>query len=161
MLGLTCIPGKIYDFLHRFKVHFRCPQGHHFQLFCWLLVMLLVDQGKGTLKQLSHLMPQRIKYWALMRMVRSGYWDERLLISDIGSDVLRTLPPASDRVLHLIGDTTLKGKRGKKHPVGRKARWNNYARYTFGFEMVLLIASWDHFRVPVAIRVVDPRRCHG
>ncbi len=80
MLGLTCIPEKIYDFLYPFKVHFRCAQARHFMLFCWLLMMLLVDTNKGTLKELSRLMPERIKYWALMRMVRSGYWDEVALI---------------------------------------------------------------------------------
>jgi hypothetical protein len=73
--------------------------------------MLLLDSNKGTLKELSQLMPERIRYWALMRMVRSGYWDERLLVRDIGSDLLQTLPPAVDSTLHLIGDSTLKGKR--------------------------------------------------
>jgi hypothetical protein len=158
MLGLTCIPEKIYDFLYPFKVHFRCAQAHHFMLFCWLLMMLLVDPNKGTLKGLSRLMPERIKYWALMRMVRSGYWDEAALLRDIGSEVLWTLPPPEDGVLHLIGDSTLKGKRGKKHPLGHKARMNVHAHYCFGFEMVLLIASWAHYRVPVAICAMDPHR---
>jgi hypothetical protein len=158
MLGLTCVPEKIYDFLYPFKSHFRCPQARHFVLFCWLLVMLIVDQGKGTLKGMSRLMPERIKYWALMRMVRSGWWDERALVAEISAQVLADLPPPSDRVLHLVGDSTLKGKRGEKHPLGRKARVNEYARYCFGFELVLLIASWGRFRIPVAVAVIDPRR---
>lgn len=159
MFGLTCIPEKVYDFLYRFKHHFRCPQAEHFPLFCWLLVMLVVDTGSpGTLKGLGRLMPQRIRYWALMRMLRSGYWDERLLIREMSFEVLRDLPPPEDGILHLIPDSTLKGKRGKKHPLGRKARMNEYARFCYGFEMVLLIASWDHYRVPVAIRAIDPRR---
>jgi hypothetical protein len=79
MLGLTCIPEKIYDFLYPIKAHFRCSQARHFMLFCWLL-MLLVDSN------------------------------------------------------------------------------NNYAHYCFGFEMVLLIASWDHYHVPVAICAMDPHR---
>ncbi len=158
MLGLTCIPEKIYDFLYPFKHHFRCAQARHFMLFCWLLIMLLVDTNKGTLKELSRLMPERIKYWALMRMVRSGYWDEMALIRDIGSEVLRILPPPKDGVLHLIGDSTLKGKRGEKHPLGHKTRLNAYAHYCFGFEMVLLIASWAHYRIPVAICAMDPHR---
>jgi hypothetical protein len=158
MLGLTCIPEKIYDFLYAFKSHFRCPQARHFVLFCWLLMMLLVDSNKGTLKELSRLMPERLKYWALMRMLRSGSWDQRALIRDVGADVLGTLPPASDGVLHLIADSTLKGKRGEKHPLGRKTRLNAFADFCFGFEMVLLIASWDHYRVPVAISAIDPQR---
>jgi hypothetical protein len=39
-------------------------------------------------------------------------------------------------------------------------RHSEYAPYTFGFEMVLLIASWDRFRVPVALAPIDPQ-CHG
>ena len=158
MFGLTCVPEKVYDLLFPFKHHFRCPQARHFVLFCWLLVTLTVDQGRGTLKELSRLMPQRIKYWALMRMVRSGWWDERALMRDLSADTLRHLPPPADATLHLIGDATLKGKRGDKHPLGRKCRINEYAQFCFGFEMVLLIASWDHFCVPVALAVIDPRR---
>jgi hypothetical protein len=120
--------------------------------------MLMVDQGRGRLKELSRLMPERIKYWALMRMVRSGYWDERALVRDVGTEVLRTLPPPADGTLHLIGDSTLKRKRGEKHPLGHKTRLNAYAHFTFGFEMVLLVASWGHFRIPVAISPIDPHR---
>lgn len=158
MLGLTCVPPKVYEILFPFKRHFRCAQGRHFVLFCWLLTMLLVDQGRGTLKELSRLMPDRIKYWALMRMVRSGWWDERLLVTELSAEVLRHLPPPVDGTLHLVGDATIKGKRGKKHPVGRTCRINEYARFCYGFEMVLLVASWAHYRVPVAIAVIDPRR---
>ena len=158
MLGLTCVPEKVYQILFPFKRHFRCAQARHFVLFCWLLTMLLIDQGQGTLKELSRLMPQRIKYWALLRMVRSGWWDEQLLITEFSTDVLSHLPPPADGTLHLIGDATLKGKRGKKHPVGRNCRVNEYAQFCYGFEMVILIASWDHYRVPVALSVIDPQR---
>lgn len=126
MLGLTCAPPKVYQILFPFKPHFRCAQARHFVLICWLLVVLVIDRGKGTLKELSRLLPPRIKY--------------------------------ADSTLHLIGDATLKGKRGRKHPVGRTCRVNEYARFCYGFEMVILIASWAHYRVPVAIAVVDPRR---
>jgi Transposase DDE domain len=158
MLGLTCVPPKVYEILFPFKRHFRCAQGRHFVLFCWLLVMLVIEQGKGTLKELSRLMPQRIKYWALMRMVRSGWWDERALVTELSAEVLRHLPPPANGTLHLIGDATLKGKRGRKHPAGRTCRVNEYARFCYGFEMVMLIASWAHYRVPVAIAVIDPHR---
>lgn len=158
MLGLTCVPPKVYDFLYPYKHHFRCAQARHFLLFCWLLVMLSLDPGRGTLKELSRLMPQRLKYWALLRMVRSGWWSERALVSEMSAQVLAELPPPPDGVLHLVGDATLKGKRGEKHPLGRKCRLNEYARYCYGFELVLLIASWGRFRVPVAVSVIDPRR---
>jgi len=120
--------------------------------------MLIIDSGKGTLKELSRFVPPHIKYWALLRMVRSGWWSEQALLTELSTQVLQHLPPPADGTLHLVGDPTLKGKRGQKHPLGRKARLNEHARFCFGFEMVLLIASWDHFRIPLALCVVDPQR---
>jgi hypothetical protein len=120
--------------------------------------MLIVDSGKGTLKELSRCVPPHIKYWALLRMVRSGWWSEQALVAAMSAQVLAHLPPPPDGVLHLVGDATLKGKRGEKHPLGRKCRLNEYARFCYGFEMVMLIASWGSFRVPVALAVVDPHR---
>ncbi len=158
MLGLTCVPPKVYDFLYPFKPHFGCPQARHFVLFCWLLVGLMLTPDKGTLKGVSRIVPPRLKYWALLRMVRSGWWDEHALLHAISADVLRTLPPPSNGVLHIVGDATLKGKRGEQHPLGRVARINEHAQYCFGFEVVLLIASWERFRVPVAVAVIDPQQ---
>ena|GEM_PF-4261127 len=66
--------------------------------------------------------------------------------------------PPADGTLHLIGDATIKGKRGQKHPPRRKARVNEYARFCYRFELVLLTASWAHYRLPVALSVIDSRR---
>ncbi len=60
------------------------------------------------------------------------------------------LPPSSDGVLYLIGDSTLKEKRGRKHPLGHTPRHSEHDPYTFGFEMVLLIASWARQVVVIA-----------
>lgn len=158
MLGLTCLPPTVYDFLYRFKPHFGCPQARHFVLFCWLLVGLILVPEKGTLKGVSRLLPVRLKYWALLRLVRSGWWDEQGLVVAMSAEVLRTLPPPADGGLHLVGDATLKVKRGEQCPFGRVARINEYAHYCFGFEVVLLIASWARFRVPVGVAVIDPQR---
>ena len=158
MLGLTCVPAKVYDLLFPYKHHFRCAQARHFVLFCWVLTTLLIDPGAGTLKALVRWMPERLKYWTVLRLVRSGWWSEQALVTDLSADVLRQLPPPADGLLHLVGDVTLKGKRGEKHPLGRKCRVNEYARFCFGFELVILIASWDHYRVPVAVAVIDPQR---
>ena len=158
MIVITAVPAKVYDFLFQFKHHFRCPQARHFLLFCWLLVGLALHSGKGRLKQLCQAMPQRIRYWALLRLLRSGQWDEQALLEDVVAQTLPTLPPPEDGTLYLIGDATLKGKRGQKSPLCRKARMNEYAGYSFGFEVVLLVASWGKFRVPVGVACVDPKR---
>jgi DDE family transposase len=156
VIGITCLPSTVYDFLYQFKHHFRCGQGRHFLIFCWFLVLLIVDYGKGTIKGLSRIVPPHITYWAMMRMVRSGWWDADSVLENIVGDVLPILPPPADGTLFLIGDSTKKGKRGKMHPLGRKLKTSDYDSYTFGFEMVILIANWGKYRIPVALAPIDP-----
>jgi hypothetical protein len=157
VITITCLPNKVYDFLYPFKSYFTCPQAKHFTIFCWLLVLLILDQGKGTIKGLSRIAPTRIKYWTMMRMIRSGWWDANSLLFEMVTHVLVQLPPPADSTLYLIGDSTLKGKRGVKHPLARKVKINDYKQYTVGFEMVLMIASWGGYRLPVAIALIDPK----
>jgi hypothetical protein len=158
MLGLTCLPDKVTKFLYPFKRHFRCAQARHHLLFSWVLVLLSLDSGKATLARLSSLAPSRIRYWALRRLVASGQWDACALIGDMAQVTLALLPPPADRVLYLCGDKTLKGKRGQKHPLAHKTRMNEHSGYVFGFELVLLLASWGRYRVPVRLGLVDPKR---
>jgi hypothetical protein len=42
--------------------------------------------------------------------------------------------------LYLIGDKTIKQKRGKKQPPTHKTRLCEFARYVFGQEIILLVA---------------------
>jgi hypothetical protein len=146
--------------LYPFKRHFRCAQAQHFLVFCWLVVALIRDPGKGTLKGLRPYLPAKLPYWTTVRMVRSGQWDAQAVMQEMATATLRALPPPADGVLYLIGDSTLKEKRGRKHPLGHTTRHSESAPYTFGFELVLLIASWERFRVPVAVGLIDPQ-CRG
>src|SRR5262249_26713905 len=115
-------------------------------------------QGKGKIKGLSQLMPEKIKYWAVMSMLRSGLWDVEEILAEMVAQTLPMLPPPIDGIIYLTGDTTIKGKRGKKHPLGHNIKVNTYAPYTFGFSVVLLVASWGRVRIPVGIAVVSPKR---
>jgi Transposase DDE domain len=54
----------------------------------------------------------------------------------------------------------LKPKRGRKHPLGHFTRPGEHEPYQFGFELVLLIASGDRFRIPVAVGLLEPP-CRG
>ena len=156
MWSFTCIPTNVYNALYKCKPLFRCGQARHFGVFCWVLIALILDHGKGTLKDLCQYLPRTLRYWTLMRMVRSGQWDEDAVVERMAHDVLRWLPPPADGVLHLSGDKTRKEKRGRKHPLGSISREHDHAPYTFGFDMVILMASWDRYRVPVAIAPIDP-----
>ena len=44
---------------------------------------LILDNGKGTLKELCGYLPPKLRYWTLMRMVRSGQWDAEVLVSQM------------------------------------------------------------------------------
>ena len=157
MWSLTCIPVNVYNTLYKFKPVFRCAQARHFWVFCWVLIALILDNGKGRLKDLCQYLPPKLRYWTLMRMVRSGQWDDSVLVTQMSRDVLNWLPPAADGVMHLSADKTRKDKRGRKHPLGLVTRDSAHSPYQFGFEMVLLIASWDHYRIPIRIAVMDPQ----
>ena len=52
MWSLTCVPTNVYNALYKFKPVFRCVQARHFSVFCWLLMALILDNGKGRLKDL-------------------------------------------------------------------------------------------------------------
>jgi hypothetical protein len=65
------------------------------------------------------------------------------VLTDLATTTLRSLPPPADGVLYLIGDSTLKAKRGRKHPLGHFIRHGEQDPYQFGFELVLLIARWE------------------
>lgn len=158
MWRCTCVPRTVYDFLYPLKPLFRCTQARHFVIFCWLLVAIIRDPGAGTLKGLCPYLPPHLSYWALIRMLRSGKWDAQVVMTGIAEKVLRSLPPAADGKLYLIGDTTHKPKRGRKHPLGHVTRQSESASYTFGFDMVVLVASWDCFRIPIAIATIAPER---
>jgi len=121
-----------------------------------LLIALIRDPGKGTLKGLQAYLSPTLKYWTTLRMIRSGQWEAAAVVDDMATAALRALPPPADGVLSLIGDSTLKDKRGRKHPLGHMTRHSEHDPYTFGFEMVLLIASWGRLHVPVALAPIDP-----
>jgi hypothetical protein len=157
MWDRTCIPRKVYQVLYPCKRHFRCAQAQHFLVFCWLLIAVIRDPGKGTLKGLGAYLPLKLPYWTTLRMVRSSQWDAIAVMTQMAAATLRTLPPPADGVLYVIGDSTVKEKCGRKHPLGHTTRHGEHEPYTFGFEMVLVMASWDRFRVPVALALIAPK----
>jgi DDE family transposase len=156
MWGSTCIPRKVYQVLYPLKKHFRCAQGQHFLVCCWLLMALSRDPGKGTLKGLKPSLPSTLKYWTTWRMIRSRQWEPHAVVCTMATGTLRALPPPDDGGLYLIGDSTLQDKRGRKHPLGHTTRHSEHDPYPFGCEMGLLIASWGRGRVPVAFALMDP-----
>jgi hypothetical protein len=99
MWGSPCIPSQGYQVLYPLKKYLRCAQGQYFLVFCGLLIALIRDPGKGTLKGLMSYLPPTLKYWTTMRMIRSGQWDAAAVIKGMATTTLQTLPPPADGVL--------------------------------------------------------------
>jgi hypothetical protein len=135
-----------------------CPQGQHYRIFCWLLVALILAQGSATLKQLTRTLPRRLQYWTVLRMVRAGYWNASDLIQHLARSLLALLPPPVDGTLYLIADTTLVGRTGKKQPLAHYTRLNEHERFTFAHSMLLILAHWGRFRIPIGAVVLEPKR---
>ena len=69
------------------------------------------------------------------------------------TQALVAFPPPGDGVLYLVVDSTLKGKRTKKNPLVKKGRLNEHAPFTVGLHLVLLIAQWGVYRIPLDFRL--------
>ena len=156
---LQRIPQQVSNCLAPLSSHFKkCPQGQHFRILCWLLVTLILIQGSATLKNLTRHLSPCLCYWTVLRMVRAGYWNASALITELAQATVYTLPPPADRVVYLVGDKTVSGKTGEKQPLASYTRMNNYQRFAFGISLVLLIAQWGSFRIPVAAAVLEPKK---
>src|SRR4029077_13474054 len=129
----------------------------HYLVFCWLMVALLVCFEKATLQALARHIPAHVAAWHLRRLLAAGRWQWARVLEWLVSQALGAFPPPRDDVLYLVVDSTLKGKRTKHNPLAKKGRLNEYAPYTFGLHVVILIAQWDVYRIPLAFRLVKPK----
>jgi hypothetical protein len=121
----------------------------------------LVCFEKATLQGLSRYIPGHVAAWHLRRLLAAGRWQWAQVLEWLVSEALAAFPPPKDGVLYLVVDSTLKGKRTKQNPLVKKGRLNEYAPYTFGLHVVILIAQWDVYRVPLAFRLVKAKGSNG
>ena len=90
----------------------------------------------------------------LCRLLKAAYWDVPLLVAWWVEEALHTLPPPKDGTLYLVGDGSVKPKRGTKNPLAQKGRKSEHQPWFFGIRFALLIANWDVYRLPVAFRLI-------
>jgi hypothetical protein len=158
MIQITRLPEEVKRFLEPLRPVFSY---RHFLVFCWLIVAHLVCFEKATCKALGRYTPKHIGWWHLRRLIACGRWPWEVVLQWLVSQALAAFPPPHDGVLFLVVDSTLKGKRAKKNPLVKKGRFNEYAPFTCGLHVVLLIAQWDNYRVPLAFRLVQPKKSKG
>ena len=158
MIRLSRLPEEVARLLAPLKPSFSY---RHYAVFCWLVVAHLVCFEKATLQGLARYIPSHVAAWHLRRLLAAGRWQWTRALEWLVSQALTAFPPPRDGVLYLVVDSTLKGKRSKQNPLAKKARLNEYAPYSFGLQVVILIAQWGVYRIPLAFRLVKPKGSTG
>jgi Transposase DDE domain len=158
MIRMTRLPEAVTRLLSPLKPYFSY---RHYLVFCWLLVAHLVCFSKATVQGLARYTPTHVAAWHLRRLLAAGRWQWEAGRHWLVSEALAAFPPPKDGVLYLVVDSTLKGKRSKQNPLAKKGRLNEYAPFTFGLHVVILIAQWEVYRIPLAFRLVKATGCPG
>ena len=117
-------------------------QHRHRLVLCWLMVMQALFPGRKTLEELARWPPGSITVWRLRRVLKAAYWDVHLLVAWWVAEALQTLPPPPDGILHLVGDGSVKPKRGTQNPLAQKGRKSEHQPWFFGIRFALLMATW-------------------
>lgn len=154
MIVLTHLPSFVRHF---FKGLPGTWKRRHQLFFCWLVLMQAVFPGKKTLKGMAACAPSHVTEWRFRRLLRAGYLSLRLIVVWSAQEVIAMLPPPEDGVLSVIGDSSEKGKCGKKNPCVQKGRKGKNRPWFFGIRFVLLMASWDVYRIPSDFRIILPK----
>jgi Transposase DDE domain len=129
-------------------------KSRHRLMLCWLVVLQALFPGRKTLAELARWSPAYVTVWRLRRLLKAAYWDVHLLVAWWVEEALQTLPPPKDGTLYLIGDGSVKPKRGTQNPLAQKGRKSEHQPWFFGIRFALLIATWDVYRLPVAFRLI-------
>jgi Transposase DDE domain len=153
---LHALPQTVSARLAPYRKCFPCQQAQHFNVWCWVLVSLLLA-GSGRLKELTRWMPTRLAYWTTLRFIQAQVWDEQALLDLQVDDLLATLPPPQDGVLHLLFDTTRTKKTGEQQPLAYTTKTGKFDPFIFGHTVLLLVMQWGQFRIPLKVRVLDPK----
>jgi len=132
-------------------------KSRHRLILCWLVFLQALYPGRKTLAELARWTPGSITAWRLRRVLKAAYWNIHLLVEGWVQEAFNTLPPPKDGTLSLVGDGSVKPKRGMQHPVAQKGRKSEYQPWFFGVRFALVIATWDGYRFPVAFRLIRPK----
>jgi hypothetical protein len=110
------------------------------------------DRANG--KELSRHGPAQMASQHYRRLLGATSWGPQTWLWWFAQEAVKAFPAPEDGVLSLVGDRTLKGKRGAKPPVAQKTRLRHVPPSVFGFRIVVLMAQWDVYRIPgdVALR---------
>jgi hypothetical protein len=131
MRQFTCLPKAVANWLQVLRPMFR--HRHHL-VFCWLLVCQSMYQEKATVKGPPHYGVASAPIAGRGVLERST---PRLVVC--GSSHRDFSPPPDDGMCNLIVESTLKSQTGRKHPLAKKYRLNDYGPYIFGLHLVVVM----------------------
>jgi hypothetical protein len=154
LIRMTRLPEEVTRLLTPLKPYFS---SRHSVVFCWLLVAHLVGFGKTTVQGLARSTPTHVAAWQLRRLLAAGRGQGDRVLEGRVREALAAFPPPQEGVLSWVVESPLKGKRGKTTPLAKKGRLTEDAPFTFGVPVVILIAPWDVYRLPLAFRRVKPQ----
>jgi hypothetical protein len=154
MSRITRLPEAVARVLTPLKPSFSY---RHDLVFCWLLVAHRVGCGQATVQGLARYTPTRVAAWHRRRLLAAGRWQWERVLGWLVSEALAAFPPPKGGVLDLVVDRTLEGKRGKRNPLAKRGGLNEYAPFTSGLPVVIVIAPWEVYRVPLACRLGKPQ----
>jgi Transposase DDE domain len=154
MMAFTYLPGFVTLVFRGMPTVWR---GRHRLILCWLVFMQAVHPGRKTLEEMARWTPAAITAWRFGRLLKATYWNVHLLVSWLAQDLVATLPPPPNGILHLFGDGSHADKRGTNNPVGQKGRISQHHPWFFGIRFVILMAAWDGYRIPVSFRLILPK----
>lgn len=84
-----------------------------------------------------------------------------ILLSNGGEPMIEhatlELPPSQDGFIYLSGDSTLKERKSNSR-ISQSHNSFQESENHFGLDMVLLLANWDKYRVPLALSQIDIRK---
>jgi hypothetical protein len=150
-MSLTCLPPQVSQGL---RVLGPCFRHRHQLVFSWLLVLHIIYGERANRQALARHGPAHLAYQHYRRLLCAAYWCTKTLLWWFADQALQALRPPEDGILYVVGDSTLQGQCGQTHPVAQKTRMSQHHPSVFGFRIVLLMAQWDVYRIPVAFAVL-------
>lgn len=157
-MAFTCLPRRVFQCV---RVLRPCFHYRHHLVCSWLLVLHIVYGHRANVQALARYGPGALAYQHYRRLFCATYWCSKTLLWWFADHAMRAFPPPDDGLLYLVGDSTLKGKRGNKHPLASKTRLSHHHPYIFGFRIVVLMAQWHVYRIPVDFALVRRKDSPG
>ena len=148
---MTCLPPQVSQGL---RVVGPCFRHRHQLVFSWLLVLHSSEGARANRQALARHGPAHLAYQQSRRLLCAASWCTQTVRWWCADQALQALRPPADGLRSLVGDSTLKGKRGQKPPVAQNTPLSQRHPAVFGFRVVLLMAPGDGDRLPVDFAVL-------